>query len=104
MTYIEALHDAIRKAYGVESKHIETVPVKEEFEGKTVWEGNVEVFDLIGYPKAPRAYAWMHKTDVSADSGRQVIVLHIRPIASPEMAVRAALLKEYQRREAGEKS
>jgi hypothetical protein len=41
MTYIEALQDAIRKSYGVESTHAETVPVKEEFEGKTVWEGNV---------------------------------------------------------------
>ena len=78
--------------------------MKEEFEGKTVWEGNVEVFDLIGYPKAPRSYAWMHKTDDSADSGRRVIVLHIRPIASPEMAVRAALLEEYQKRESAEKS
>jgi hypothetical protein len=99
MTYIEALQDAIRKLHGVESKHIETVPVKEEFEGKTVWEGNVEVFDLVDYPKAPRAYAWMHKTDDAADAGRQVIVLHIRPIASPEMAVRAALLQEYEKGE-----
>lgn len=104
MTYIEALQEAIRKLHGVESKHVESVPVKEMFEGKTVWEGNVEVFDLVGHPKAPRAYAWMHQTDDAENAGRQVIVLHIRPIASPEMAVRAALLEEYQKRESAEKS
>ena len=37
---------------------VEAVPVKETFQGKTVWEGTVHVFDLEGYPKATRAYAW----------------------------------------------
>jgi len=29
------------------------VPVKEVFGGKTVWDGNVEVFDLSGHQKRP---------------------------------------------------
>ena len=43
MTYIGELQDVIRHLYGVESAHVESVPVKETFEGKTVWEG-VEEF------------------------------------------------------------
>jgi hypothetical protein len=38
--------------HGVESTHVQSVPVKEVFESKTIWEGIVEVFDLIGHPKA----------------------------------------------------
>jgi hypothetical protein len=32
--------------------------VKETFEGKTVWEGLVHVFDLADNAKAARAFAW----------------------------------------------
>src|SRR5689334_4548165 len=60
MTYIEELKDVIRRLYGVESEHVESVPVKETFQGKTIWEGIVEVFDLIGHPIANRLYAWAH--------------------------------------------
>jgi hypothetical protein len=35
------------------------VPVREVFRGKTIWQGNVEVFDLDGHPKAKRA-GWSH--------------------------------------------
>jgi hypothetical protein len=34
----------------------ETVPVHELFRGQTVWQGEVEVFDLQDHPKAKRAY------------------------------------------------
>ena len=30
---------------------VKTVPVHEVFQGKTVWQGDVEVFDLYGHPK-----------------------------------------------------
>ena len=39
----------------------QTVPVHEIFRGATVWQGEVEVFDLIGHPKAMCAYAWSHR-------------------------------------------
>ena len=46
MTYIEELQDVISRLHGSQSIHIESVPIKETFQGKTVWEGIVEVFDL----------------------------------------------------------
>jgi hypothetical protein len=50
MTYIEELRDVIRRLHGAEARHVESVPVNETFQGKTVWEGIGEVFDLHGRP------------------------------------------------------
>ena len=44
MTYLEELRDVIRRLHGADAQHVESVPVKETFQGKTVWEGVVEVF------------------------------------------------------------
>jgi hypothetical protein len=92
--YIEELKRGIRNLYGVESAHVESVPVKETFRGQTVWEGVVEVFDLSGHATAQRIYAWAHDTDDPANPRRQVTVLHAHPIKSAEDAVRAFIVQE----------
>ena len=96
MTYIEELKEVIRRLHGVEATHRESVPVKEVFQGKTVWEGVVEVFELHGHPKANMAYAWAHQTDDPANPVRHVTVLKIPPAVSPITAVRAAIMRELQ--------
>jgi hypothetical protein len=97
--YITELQAVIRRLHGVESKHIESVPVKESFQGKTVWDGVVEVFELIGHPKAPRVYAWAHDTDNLKQPRRHVTVLHIAPVTSAVLAVRAAIIQEFRSHE-----
>ena len=94
MNHIEELRGVIRRLHGVESKHVESVPVKETFQGKTVWEGVVEVFELIGHPKAPKVYAWAHDTD--GPKKRFVTVLHMDKVTSPLLAVRAAIVQEFR--------
>jgi hypothetical protein len=94
--YIEALQNTVRKLHGVESKHIESVPVKEVFQGKTVWDGVVEVFELVGHPKAPKVYAWAHDTDDPKQPRQYVTVLHIHPVTSAVLAVRAAIVQEFR--------
>jgi len=94
LTYIAELQDVIRKLHGVESKHVKSVAFKEEFQGKTVWEGVVEVFELIGHPKASLLYAWSHGTD--GEKKRHVTVLHIGPVDSPQAAVRASIVRDYR--------
>ncbi len=94
--HIEELRDVIRCLHGVESKHVESVPVKETFQGRTVWEGIVEVFELVGHPKAPKVYARSHDTDDPRQLKRHVTVLHIHPVTSPILAVRAAIVQEFQ--------
>lgn len=96
MTYIEELKDVIRKLHGVESTHRESVTVKEVFQGKTIWEGVVEVFELHGHPKANTAYAWAHQTDDPANPVRHVTVLHVPPAVSPITAVRVAIMQELK--------
>ena len=96
MTYIEELRDVIKRLHGVESRHVKSVHVKEVFQGKTVWDGIVEVFELIGHPAAPKAYAWSHETDDPKKPKRHVTVLHLGPVTSPVLAVQAAIVKEFR--------
>lgn len=100
MSYIEELRDVIRRLHGVEATHVESVAVKEMFKGETVWEGVVEVFDLVGHPTAHRVYAWAH--DGKRPKESSVAVLHIEPITSAAAAVRAALVQEFRSLEPAE--
>ena len=94
MTYIEELKGVIRKLHRAEARHVQSVPIKEVFQGKTIWDGVVEVFDLIGHPKAKRVYAWAHETDGAKK--RHVTVLHVGPVDTPKAAVMAAIVQEYR--------
>jgi len=94
VSYIEELRDVIRRLHGAEATHVESVPVKETFNGQTVWDGIVEVFDLAGHATAHRVYAWAHETDDPQKPIRHVTVLHLHPIKSAQDAVRAAILQE----------
>jgi len=94
--YIEELKDVIRRLHGAEATHVESVPVRESFQGKTVWEGIVEVFDLRDHPTAFRVYAWSHDTDDPKNPRRHVAVLHAHPIKSAQDAVKAAIVQEFR--------
>lgn len=82
--------------HGAEATHVESVPIKETFAGRTVWDGVVEVFELKGHPKATHAYAWSHETDDVKQPKRHVTVLRIPPVVSPVTAVRAAIAQEFR--------
>jgi hypothetical protein len=102
MTYIEELRDVIRRLHGADAKHVASVPVKETFQGKTVWDGIVEVFELYGHPTASKLYAWAHDTDDPDKPRRHVTVLHSHPITSAREAVRAAIVQEFRSLEPAE--
>ena len=87
------LKASVRKLHGCDLRHVETVSIHETFEGETVWQGEVEVFDLLGHPTARRAYAWAHETDDGKT--RYVAVLHEGPVDSPRAAVQAAIVAEH---------
>ena len=104
MNYIDELKEVIHKLHGVEATHVETVPIVESHEGQTVWEGEVEVFDLADHPKASRVYAWSHETDNPASPQRTVTVLHVPPITSPRKAVQASIVQAFREAEANAES
>jgi hypothetical protein len=95
---ITELKDAIRATHGRESLHVESIPVKEVFEGQTAWEGTVEVFDLVGHPEAKHAYAWRYR---DGDENRIVTVLQIAPVDSPQSAVKVAIASKGRSRYRG---
>ncbi len=94
--YIEHLQKAIKKTFGLESKHIETLSVFETFRGKVMFDSEVEVFEVKGHPTAKRAYAWAKNNEIGSDS---TVVLERPPIKNALDAVRAALATEYKRRQ-----
>jgi hypothetical protein len=96
MDYIEELQAAILNLHECESQYVETVPVVETFQGETVWQGEVEVFDIRGHPKAKRAYAWGHITGEGDQARRYVTVLELPPVDSPQTAVKVAIAAEIK--------
>lgn len=89
----DQLKQAIEAQHGGTATLVQSVPVKEVLDGKTVWEGVVHVFDLAGHPRATRAYAWSSPVEGS-DKRRFFAVLHMGGIKSPVDAVRAAIVAE----------
>jgi hypothetical protein len=54
---VVVLAKAIRNLHGCNASWVESIQVKEPFQGKTVWEGTVQVFGFIVHPTATRCYA-----------------------------------------------
>lgn len=92
--YILTLQMVIRELHGCGSTHVETVPVHEVFKGQTVWQGDVEIFELKGHPKAKRCYAWSHIDGPNDEGERAVTVLEIPPVDSATNAVRVQIVKD----------
>lgn len=93
--YIGELIAVFTKLHNCDAEYVETVPVVEEFQGETIWQGDVEVFDIRGHPKATRGYGWGYTT--TEGSGRRYFtVLELPPVDSPQTAVKAAIMSEIQ--------
>jgi hypothetical protein len=91
---IRDLAQAVERMHTCKATLVQSVPITETFERKTVWEGVVHVFDLKAHAGgATRAYAWSSPIEGS-DKRRFFAVLHEGPVTSPLMAVRAAIIQE----------
>jgi hypothetical protein len=89
ITDILLLQAAIEELHKCEAIHCKTVFVDERFEGITIWIGDVEVFELIGHPKAANCFGWVHQDD--RGGVRPITILELWPINSPQMAVKTAV-------------
>ena len=92
--YTSKLQIAVQRLFKCQATFSKTVPIREEVNGKILWEGEVKVFDLSGHPKATRCYAWAHPND----KNRTVALLEIAPITTALAAVRASLIAESKQR------
>ena len=88
MKQFATLQKAIRETHGCDSKHFGSEQVYESFEGRIAWQGTVEIFDLIGHPKAKQVYAWTYR---DGDQDKTIAVLKLPPVDSPQSAVKVAI-------------
>jgi hypothetical protein len=89
---IGELRKAVERLHGGGVRLVESVRISESFDGKSLWEGVVHIFELKGHPAASRAYAW--SSPVEGGTQRQYFaVLNIPPITSPVEAVRATVIR-----------
>jgi hypothetical protein len=82
------LQDAIRSLHGCESEFLTSVPVHLTHDGKSAWEGVVEVFKLIRHPKAKHCLAWSYE---DGNETKVTAVLEIPPVDSAGSAVAVAI-------------
>jgi hypothetical protein len=87
----DQLKQAIESQHGGTATFVQSVPIHEEHNRQTVWNGAVQVYNLADCPSgAIRAYAWSYGLP---DGKRHFFaVLHEGPIRGPREAVRAAIV------------
>ena len=95
--YLSRLKLTIEHLHHCSAFHRESVPVHEVFRGQTVWQGEVEVFDLTGHPKAQRCYGWSHPDGPEDTDEKFVTVLELPPVKSAQTAVQVAIVSERKR-------
>lgn len=91
--YISRLQLTIQHLHNCAAVWRSTVPVHEVFQGKTVWQGEVEVFDLPGHPKAKKCYAWSY-----GEPEEIIAILELPPVKTAQDAVKVGVA--YQIRKA----
>jgi hypothetical protein len=92
---IDQIKKAIEHVAGVPAEHIESVPIKEMYGEKVVWEGVVERFVLLGHPQeVSEAYGWRIGT---GETATYKTVLQVPPVKSPHDAVRASVVAEIKK-------
>jgi hypothetical protein len=94
--YLAQVQVAVSQLHNCGATYVKTVPVHEVLQGKTIWQGDVEVFDLHGHPKAKRAYAWSYSGGNKDERPQFVAVLEIPPVVSAQWAVRVQSVKDFK--------
>jgi len=93
---VDQLQRAVEGQHGGRAKLAGVAALRQMFQGKTVWDGTVHIFNLEGHPKATRAYAWSSPIEGSTKR-RFYAMLHLGGIMTPQDAVRAAIAEEERK-------
>ena len=87
--YLNNLAAAVSNMHGCPCSHSDDAIVREMIDGKIVWNGKVEIFDLVNHPKATKAFAWAFKDEKGEI--QYMAVLNVPPIENPRDAIQAAI-------------
>jgi hypothetical protein len=94
--YIERLKMTVEHLHGCSARHLGAERVKEDFQGQTLWNGEVESFELTGHPKATRCYGWSQ-----GEPEEFITILEMPPIKSAHDAVKMALAYQVKQARKG---
>lgn len=97
--YIARVQTAVQHLHNCGARWLRTEPVREIFRGQVAWEGDVEVFELNGHPKAKHAYAWSHLDGPNDEETRFVAVLEIPPVKDAKTAVQASIVADSKKQQ-----
>jgi hypothetical protein len=89
---LRQLQQTIRQLHACDATHLETVHVTESFQGKTIWDGDVEIFETEGHPRVTKFYTWRFKAKDGKD--RTAAIPGLRPIRTASDAVRVFIMAE----------
>jgi hypothetical protein len=90
--YIERLKQVIFHLHKASATWVKSVPVHEIFRGKTLWKGDVEVFDLSGHAKAKRCYGWSY-----GEPEQFITILELPPVDSAQSAVKVGVAHQIKK-------
>jgi hypothetical protein len=88
--HIDQLREAIERMYGGSAQLTQSLPVRETFEGKPVWEGVVHVFDLTGRPRLAPMPGPRRSRGARSDGSLPCC------ISRQSIAVRVAIIAEHR--------
>jgi len=80
---------------GCECVHVWSEAVHEMFQGQIVWEGTVDVFEIIAHPRAKHAYSWSYEDDDK--QLKTITVLGIPPVDSAQIAVKVFIASKARK-------
>lgn len=89
LTAIREVKRVVDMKHG-KSRLLQSVPVKETFQGAIIWDGAVHIFDVLD---GSRLYVWSTPA-VGRDEPRVWMIPHSAQIASPAAAVRSVIIPE----------
>ena len=92
---VEELQTAVEKLHDCVAEFVSAENVEEVYQGKVVWSGDVATFALTDHPSTTTAYVWK---ELNAETGKDrfFAVLQSGPVDSPNAAIRASIMKDFQ--------
>jgi hypothetical protein len=90
--YIARLQVTVSQLHNCGAVWRQSVSVHEVFKGKTLWQGDVEVFDLNGHPKAMRAYGWTY-----GEPEQIITILELPPVTDAQSAVKVGVSHQIKK-------
>ena len=90
--YIARVQVALTQLHNCGAIWRESVSIHEIFQGKTLWQGEVEVFDLHNHPKAKRAYGWTF-----GQPEEFITILELPPVTDAASAVKVGVAYQIKK-------